>query len=79
MPTLHFNLIHEINCLFKKNKIDYVLHAHSGCTSCGVYLECIGEECDIQTIVNLMNQYLQDKWLRVEVLVENHLNVISLL
>lgn len=79
MPTLHFNLIHEINQLFKQNHIDYVLHSHSGCTNCGVYLECIGEECDIQRIVDIMNDYLKDKWLRVEVMIDYHLNVISLL
>lgn len=76
---LHFNLIHEINQLFKRNQIDYILHSHSGCTSCGVYLECIGEECEIQRIVDIMNDYLKDKWLRVEIMVDNHLDVISLL
>lgn len=79
MPTLHFNLIHEINQLLKQNHIDYVLHSHSGCTSCGVYLECVGKECEIQKIVDIMNEYLKSKWLRVEVMIENHLNVISLL
>ena len=79
MPTLHFNLIHEINQLLKQNHIDYVLHSYSGCTSCGVYLECIGEKCEIQKIVDIINEYLKSKWLRVEVMIENHLNVISLL
>ena len=79
MPTLHFNLIHEINQLLKENHIDYILHSHSGCTSCGVYLECVGEECDIQIMVDIINDYLKSKWLRVEILIDNYLNVISLL
>ena len=79
MPTLHFNLIHEINQLLKDKQIDYILHSHSGCTSCGVYLECIGEGCDIQRIVDVINEYLRPKWLKVEVLIDDYLNVISLL
>lgn len=76
---LHFNQIYEINELLKKNHIDYVLHSHSGCMSCGVYLECIGNECEMQIILDIINNYLKDKWMKVEVMIENHLNVVSLL
>ena len=69
----------EVGCKLKENHIDYVLHSHSGCTSCGVYLECIGESCDVYRIVDVINEYLRGKWLKVEVLFDNHLNVISLL
>lgn len=78
MAEIHFNMIFEINRLLKEKGFDYTMHSHSGCSSCGAYLTCEGEEKDIDEIADIINGYLKDKWLKVKIFQDLNLAVLSL-
>lgn len=71
--VVNFNMIVEINQLLKEKGIDYTIHAVGGCTCCGLQLRQNGASHDIQDIIDIMNQYLQTKWMRVKQSSENEL------
>lgn len=77
--VVNFNMIVEINQLLKEKGIDYTIHAVGGCTCCGLELRQNGKRQDIQEIIDIINQYLQSKWMKVKQNSENEmmLNVES--
>ena len=77
--VVNFNMIVEINQLFKEKGIEYTIHAVGGCTCCGLELRQNGKCQDIQEIIDIINQYLKSKWMIVQQNPENEmmLNVES--
>lgn len=71
--VVNFNMIVEINQLLKEKGIDYTIHAVGGCTCCGLELRQNGDSHNIQDIIDIINQYLQTKWMKVKQSSENEL------
>lgn len=63
--VVHFNMIVEINQLLKNRGLDYSIHSVGGCTCSGLQLRQDGEERSVEEVVLVINQYLDDKWMRV--------------
>jgi len=63
--VVDFNMIVEINKLLKDNNIDYSLHSIGSCASCGMELKQNGEVEPIENIIDIINNYLSSKWLKV--------------
>lgn len=79
MAEIHFNMVFEINRLLKEKGFDYTMHLHGGCSRCGAYLTNEGKESKIDEVVNVINSYLKDKWLKVKISYDLNLEIISLL
>lgn len=66
MPNvIHFNMIVEINRLFKEAGYEYSLHSVGGCTCSGVRLKCDGKEVEMSVLLDLINAFLKDKFMYV--------------
>ena len=63
--TIDFNMLVEINQLLKSNNMDYSLHAIGGCSCCGVELRQDGKEREINVVIDFINDYLKNKWMRI--------------
>ncbi len=63
--VINFNMVVEINRLLKEHDIEYSIHALGGCTCVGLELRRDGEEFPVNEIVELINSYLDAKWMRV--------------
>lgn len=63
--VIHFNMIVEINQLLKEKGIEYSIHAIGSCTCCGLELRQDGAKYPIDEIIEYINEYLDEKWMRV--------------
>ena len=63
--VVHFNMIVDINQLWKEKGIEYSIHAIGACTCNGLELRQDGKEYPIDEIIEYMNEYLDKKWMRV--------------
>lgn len=77
MNVVDFGMIVEINKMLKEKGINYSVHSIGGCASCGLSLKQEGESCSTDKIIQLINSYLKQHWLKVE-MKENILIVESL-
>ena len=76
--VVHFNMIVELNQLLKSKGIEYSLHSVGGCTCCGLELKQNGKSYPEEEIIQIINVYLDTKWLKVICDDDFHmLNVIS--
>ena len=77
--VVHFGMLIDINKILKENNIEYSLHSIGGCVSCGLELRKDGEEFDYDSILKLINLYLDDKYMQVQPQFNNpnHLYVVS--
>ena len=67
MKTIDFNTLVQMNQLLKEKGIEYSLHSLGGCTFSGMQLRQDGKEENLDKIVDLLNVFLKDKWMRVEI------------
>lgn len=65
MSVVHFNMVVEINQLLKRQGIEYSLHALGGCTCVGLTLRQDGKAFPLEKIIELINCYLKDQWMKV--------------
>lgn len=65
--VVHFNMIVEINQLLRSKGIEYSIHAVGGCSCSGLHLRQDGEEYSREKIVEIINEYLDSKWMRVTI------------
>ena len=66
MPeVVNFNMIVEINKILKENDIEYSIHALGGCTCSGLKLRQDGRVCDVNKIIEIINEYVAKKWMKV--------------
>lgn len=61
--TVDVMMVENLNQILKKEGIAYSLHTVGGCSCCGLYLRCDGEEYDRNRILEIINTYLATKWL----------------
>ena len=60
-----FNMINEMNRILKNKGIEYSIHALGGCNCSGLELRQDGKSQDINQIINIINEYVGSKWLKV--------------
>ena len=65
--TIDFNTLVQMNQLLKVKGIEYSLQSLGGCTFSGMELRQDGKVSNIEDIVEILNDFLKDKWMRVEV------------
>ncbi len=66
MPeVVNFNMIVEINKILKEKGIEYSIHALGGCTCSGLKLRQDGQPCDVHKIIEIINEYVAQKWMKV--------------
>lgn len=63
--VVHFNMLVEINQLLKDNGIEYSIHSIGACTCAGLRLRQDGKSYPLQKIIDLINRYLENKWMKV--------------
>ncbi len=63
---VNFNMVVEINQLLKEKEIEYSIHALGGCTCAGLKLRRNGKEYQLEKILEIINNYLDQKWMRVK-------------
>ena len=62
--VINFNMVVDINKILKENHIDYTIHALGGCTCAGLKLRQEGEPHDINDIIEIINNYIANKWMK---------------
>ncbi len=65
MKTISIFQVQDINNLLKKRQFDYILKLRDACGSQSLYLECTGEETDINILCNVINELLKNDYLQV--------------
>lgn len=66
MKTISIFQIQEINNILKEKNYDYTLKLHDTCGSQSLYLQCKGNECDINELCNIINDYLKPHYLEIK-------------
>lgn len=64
MSVVNFNMIQDINQIFKEKDIDCVIHNSGSCISCGLVLEN-NDEMPVEEILDIINGYLKKEFLKV--------------
>lgn len=64
--VVHFNMVVEMNEMLRKKGIEYSVHTVGGCSCCGLELRQDGKEFSREAIIEMMNEYLSHKWMRVK-------------
>lgn len=64
MNVVDFNMIQEMNLLLKDRGIEYTIHLNGGCSNCGMKLIQVGKEYAKDVIISLINDYLNEYWLK---------------
>ena len=65
MKTISIFQVQDINNLLKERQFDYILKLRDACGSLSLYLECTGEETDINILCNVINELLKNDYLQV--------------
>ena len=65
MKTISIFQVQDINNLLKERHFDYILKLRDACGSQSLYLECTGEETDINILCNVINELLKNDYLQV--------------
>lgn len=65
MCVVDFGMIVEINKVLKEKGIEYSIHSIGGCASCGLALKKEGKKCNVDVIIDIMNDHLKKYWLKV--------------
>ena len=65
MKTISIFQVQDINSLLKERQFDYILKLRDACGSQSLYLECTGEETDINILCNVINELLKNDYLQV--------------
>ena len=65
MKTISIFQVQDINNLLKERQFDYILKLRDACGSQSLYLECTGEETDINILCNVINGLLKNDYLQV--------------
>ena len=65
MKTISIFQVQDINNLLKERQFDYILKLRDACGSQSLYLECTGEETDINILCNVINELLKNDYLQV--------------
>ena len=65
MKTISIFQFQDINNLLKERQFDYILKLRDACGSQSLYLECTGEETDINILCNVINELLKNDYLQV--------------
>ena len=63
--VVNFNMVVEINQLLNEKEIEYSIHALGGCTCAGLRLKQDGQEYPVNEILEVINSYLDQKWMKV--------------
>lgn len=74
--VVHFNMVVEINQLLKNKGIEYSIHSIGGCTCSGLELRQDGKYYNKEDIINIINDFLSQHWLRVRES-ENNENILK--
>ena len=61
MKTISIFQVQDINNLLKERQFDYILKLRDACGSQSLYLECTGEETDINILCNVINELLKNR------------------
>ena len=61
MKTISIFQVQDINNLLKERQFDYILKLRDACGSQSLYLECTGEETDINILCNVINELLKNE------------------
>lgn len=62
---IDFNMINEINHILKDKGIEYSVHALGACNCSGLELRQDGKSEDVNHIIDIINEYVGSKWLKV--------------
>ena len=65
MKTISIFQVQDINNLLKERQFDYILKLRDACGSQSLYLECTGEETDINILCKVINELLKNDYLQV--------------
>lgn len=65
MKTISIFQVQDTNNLLKERQFDYILKLRDACGSQSLYLECTGEETDINILCNVINELLKNDYLQV--------------
>ena len=57
--------VNIILLLLKEKEIEYSIHALGGCTCAGLRLKQDGKEYPVNEILEVINSYLDQKWMKV--------------
>ncbi|MEG0313993.1 MAG: hypothetical protein RR646_01880 [Erysipelotrichaceae bacterium] len=58
--------MNNVNMYLKKQGIEYSLHTVGSCACNGVYLRCDGTEHNLEEILILINEFIKDKFIKLE-------------
>lgn len=61
--TVDFLMVTHLNQILKEKGIEYSLHTVGGCSCCGLKLRCDGQAYDLDIVLDIINDYLAQKWL----------------
>lgn len=65
MKTISIFQVQNINNLLKQKNYDYILKLRDTCGSQSLYLQCTGENTDIDELCNIINEFLKTEYLEV--------------
>ena len=60
MKTISIFQVQDINNLLKQKNYDYTLKLHDACGSQSLFLQCHGNNCDINELCDVINDYLKN-------------------
>ena len=65
MKTISIFQVQDINNLLKQKNYDYTLKLHDACGSQSLFLQCHGNNCDINELCDVINDYLKNDYIKV--------------
>ena len=65
MKTISIFQVQDINYLLKQKNYDYTLKLHDACGSQSLFLQCHGNNCDINELCDVINDYLKNDYIKV--------------
>lgn len=65
MKTISIFQVQDINNLLKQKNYDYTLKLHDACGSQSLFLQCRGNNCDINELCDVINDYLKNDYIKV--------------
>ena len=76
MKTISIFQVQDINNLLKQKNYDYILKLRDTCGSQSLFLQCIGNDADINELCSIINEFLKNEYLEVAPGIINPYNLI---
>ena len=76
MKTISIFQVQDINNLLKQKNYDYILKTHDACGSKSLFLQCTGNDADINELCSIINEFLKNEYLEVAPGIINPYNLI---